>query len=124
MWKSVLALALAGFVGFVGFVSLPAQERACLHGPKENPEQRGRRMAALEFARQLNTLEAAGKSQAQRYYAIEDLPGLPPLPKGFKAANATDGASYTFSIKDTLDACHFAFFSDQDGLIYTATPIS
>ena len=26
-------------------------------------------------------------------------------------------------IKDTLDGCHFAYFSDQDGVIYTATPI-
>jgi hypothetical protein len=120
MRMCVLALALAGVAGFV---QLPAQEPACLHGPKETAEQRDRRMAAVQFARQLNTFEAAGKSQAQRYYAIEDLPGLPPLPDGFKAAIATDGASYTFSIKDTLDACRFAFFSDQDGVIYTATPI-
>jgi hypothetical protein len=120
MRKYVLALALAGLLGFV---HVPAQEPACLHGPKETAEQRDRRMAALDFARQLNTFEAAGKSQAQRYYAIEDLPGLPPLPSGMKAGIATDGASYTFSIKDTLDACHFAFFSDQDGVIYTATPI-
>jgi hypothetical protein len=119
MRNCVLALALAGCFGFV---NLPAQEAACLHGAKEKPDQRERRMAALEFAQQLNKFEAAGKSQAQRFYAIEDLPGLPPLPKGFKAAIATDGASYTFSIKDTLDACHFAYFSDQDGLIYTATP--
>ena len=116
----VLALALAGAVGFV---EVPAQEPSCLHGPKETGEQRDRRMAALDFARQLNTFEAAGKSQAQRYYAIEDLPGLPKLPEGMRAAIATDGASYTFSIKDTLDACHFAYFSDQDGVIYTATPI-
>jgi hypothetical protein len=120
MGKCVLALALAGFIGFVHG---PAQERACLHGPQETADQRDRRMAALQFARQLNTFEAAGKKQAQRYYAIEDLPGLPPLPEGFKAAMATDGASYTFSIKDTLDTCHFAFFSDQDGVIYTAMPI-
>jgi hypothetical protein len=120
MRKYVLALA---FAGLLGFVHVPAQEPSCLHGPKETAEQRDRRMAALDFARQLNTFEAAGKSQAQRYYAIEDLPGLPPLPGGMKAGIATDGASYIFSIKDTLDACHFAFFSDQDGMIYTATPI-
>jgi hypothetical protein len=120
MRMCVLALALAGVVGFV---EVPAQEPACLHGPKETAEQRDRRVAALDFARQLNTFEAAGQSQARRYYAIEDLPGLPKLPAGMKAAIATDGASYTFSIKDTLDACHFAYFSDQDGVIYAATPI-
>ena len=120
MRKYVLALALAGLIGFV---TLPAQEPTCLHGPKETTAQSARRTAALEFARQLNTFEAAGKSQAQRYYAIEDLPGLPKLPEGMKAAIATDGASYVFSVKDTLDACHFAYFSDQDGVIYTASPV-
>ena len=120
MRKYVLALALAGLIGFV---ELPAQEPACLHGPKETAAQRERRTVALDYARELNTFEAAGKSHAQRYYAIEDLPGLPKLPAGFKAGMSTDGASYTFSIKDTLDACHFAYFSDQDGLIYSATAI-
>lgn len=120
MPKYVLTLALAGLIGFV---DTPAQEPACLHGPKETAAQRDRRTVALDYARQLNTLEAAGKSHAQRFYNIEDLPGLPQLPQGFKATLSTDGASYTFSIKDTLDACHFAYFSDQDGLIYTATPV-
>ena len=49
--------------------------------------------------------------------------GLPLLPEGFKARMSTDGASYAFSVKDTLDPCHFALFSDQDGLIYNSTPI-
>ncbi len=120
MQKYVLALALAGLIGFV---DAPAQEPTCLHGSKETAPQRDRRMSALDYARQVNTFEAAGKSHAQRYYAIEDLPGLPKLPEGFKANMSTDGASYTFSVKDTLDACHFAYFSDQDGVIYTATPI-
>jgi hypothetical protein len=120
MQRSVLALLLAGLIGFV---DAPAQQPACLHGPKETPAERDRRTAALDYARQLNTFEAAGKSHAQRFYNIEDLPGLPKLPEGFKASLSTDGASYIFSIKDTLDGCHFAYFSDQDGVIYTATPI-
>lgn len=120
MLKHVVAFAVAGSLGLA---FQPASPPECLHGPSESADQQARRAAALQFARQLNTFEAAGKNQAQRYYAIEDLPGLPPLPTGFKAGMSTDGASYVFSIKDTLDACGFAFFSDQDGVIYTATPI-
>lgn len=120
MVRFVLALAVAGALGFA---AVPAQPPACLHGPSSAPEHRARRDAALQYAKQLTAFEAAGKSQAQRYYAIEDLPGLPKLPDGFKARMSTDGASYAFSVKDTLDPCRFALFSDQDGVIYTATPI-
>jgi len=35
----------------------------------------------------------------------------------------SDGATYKFSLKDTLDPCRFAFFSDQEGLIFEANPI-
>jgi hypothetical protein len=120
MVKFVVALAVAGTLGFA---AVPAQQPACLHGPASTPEHRARRDAAVQYARQLTAFEVAGKNQAQRYYAIEDLPGLPALPEGFKARMSTDGASYAFSVKDTLDPCHFALFSDQDGLIYTATPV-
>ena len=96
MQRYVLAFILAGVIGFV---DAPAQQPACLHGPKESAAQRDRRTAALDYARQLNTFEAAGKSHAQRFYNIEDLPGLPKLPEGFKASLSTDGASYAFSIQ-------------------------
>ena len=49
---------------------------------------------------------------------MEALPGLPPIPRGFQAQMTTDGASYAFSLKDTLDPCRFAYFSDQDGVVY------
>ena len=81
------------------------------------------RRAALEFARLINTTELRAHSQAQAYYALGDLHTIPAPPDGFKAQLSSDGTSYTFSLKDSLDPCHFAFFSDQEGLIYTATPI-
>jgi hypothetical protein len=31
--------------------------------------------------------------------------------------------TYTFSVKDTQDVCKFAVFSDQNGLIYKASPL-
>jgi hypothetical protein len=121
MARFALALMLAGAAG--SLAGTAQDDKTCLHGRSETANQRARRVGALQFARQLNTFEAAGKSQAQSYYAIADLPGLPPIPDGFQARLSTDGASYAFSVKDTLDACHFAFFSDQDGVIYTAMPV-
>jgi hypothetical protein len=44
-------------------------------------------------------------------------------PNEFVTSLVVDANGYIFSIKDTLDPCRFAFFSDQDGVIYTAKPI-
>jgi len=44
-------------------------------------------------------------------------------PDGFRARLTTDGTTYSLSVKDTVDACHFALFSDEQGLIYTAQPL-
>ena len=101
----------------------PAQAPACLHGPSETADHRSRRQAALEFAKKVNMLEAEGKLQAQSFYNLDTLPMLPPVPRGFKAQLSNDGVSYTFSLKDTLDPCGFAYFSDQEGIVYTATPV-
>jgi len=120
MRKCALALTLAGVFGWG---TAPAQDRACLHGPSETAAQAARRRAAVEFGRLINTTELRAHSQAQAYYALADLHTIPAPPDGFKAQLSSDGTSYTFSLKDSLDLCHFAFFSDQEGLIYTATPI-
>jgi hypothetical protein len=111
------------FAGVFGWGAAPAQERPCLHGPSETAAQAARRQAAVAFARLINTTELRAHTQAQAYYALGDLHTVPAPPDGFKAQLSSDGTTYTFSIKDSLDPCHFAFFSDQEGLIYTATPI-
>jgi hypothetical protein len=120
MRKYALALTLAGLFGWG---TAPAQERACLHGPSETAAQAARRQAAIGFARLINTTEFRAHTQAQAYYVLGDLHTIPAPPEGFKAQLSSDGTSYTFSIKDSLDPCHFALFSDQDGVIYTGTPI-
>jgi len=119
MLKHAVAIAL---IGLSGLGPVAAQKQECLHGSSEAPAQAARREAALRLARELIATEAAAHRQAQSYYALSDLPGLPPAPEGFRVQLSTDGASYSFSIKDTLDACRFALFSDQDGVIYSATP--
>ena len=123
MRTCAIVAALAGAIG-LGAAALQSQPpQNCLHGSAEASDQAARRRAALQLARQVNTTEAQAHQQGHTYYALSDLPGLVSEVNGFKVQLSTDGGSYTFSLKDTLDACRFAYFSDQDGVIYTATPI-
>jgi hypothetical protein len=100
----------------------------CLHGgSSEQANQRARREQALKMAEQINRAEHMGParvpSQPRRAYRpFAQLPNMPPTPAGFRLQFYTDGATYTFSLKDTLDRCEFAIFSDQDQGIYQATP--
>jgi hypothetical protein len=121
MLRYTVALAVASLMAWG--VGGTAQESTCLHGPSELTAERARRQAAVQFARQLNTLEHAAYNQDHRYRSPGELPDLPEAPDGFRAQLSTDGSTYTFSLKDARDSCHFAYFSDQQGLIYTATPI-
>ena len=122
MRKYAVAAALTGFIGFSAAAQPHQPPQNCLHGQSETPAQAARRQAALQLARQINATEAQANQRGHTYYAISDLPGLASEINGFKVQLSTDGGSYTFSVKDTLDACHFAYFSDQDGVIYSATP--
>lgn len=123
MTKHFFAVAFAGLLAWGVAAQQTPQPQNCLHGPSETPAQAARRQAALQLARQINTTEAQANLRGHTYYAISDLPGLATDLNGFKVQLSTDGGSYTFSAKDTLDPCHFAYFSDQDGVIYSATPI-
>jgi hypothetical protein len=107
----VVALTMCG--------SISAQQPACLHGQDEPAAQRDRRVQALRITRQINTLENAGRGQARQYQALNALPNVSAPPQGFAVHFATDGSSYAFSVKDTLDPCAFAYFSDETGVIYT-----
>ena len=122
MAKYITALAVAGAIGWSAAAQQPATP-TCLHGPGETAAQAARRRAALDLARKVNTTETQAHFQGHTYYALSDLPGLAAEVSGFNVQLSTDGASYTFSVKDTLDACRFAYFSDQEGVIYAATPL-
>jgi hypothetical protein len=102
-----------------------ARLATCLHGQNETSEQAARREKAIRVAHAINAAEVVVVGpQKQRYRRPEQLRNIPPLPQGFELQFNTDGASYNFAIKDTLDACHFAIFSDQDKFVYTATPLT
>src|SRR5438128_9148692 len=81
-----------------------------------------RRTFAIRLARQINTAEAAASMLSRRYVELSAL-HVPPSPAGFQVQLSTDGKTYTFSVKDGLEPCHRAVFSDQNGVIYTATPL-
>jgi len=97
----------------------------CLHGPSEQPNHRMRREQALTLAQAINRAESNRLGQPpsipKRYRPFAQLENLPPAPADFKMQFYTDGPTYTFSLKDTLDQCQYAIFSDQDRGIYQAT---
>jgi hypothetical protein len=97
--------------------------RQCLHGADAKPEDQARRRAAVGMARAINTEESRAFSRLKQYVVIDGLQNIPATPAGFKVNVSADPLSYTFSLKDTLDPCGFALFSDQNGLIYRAEPM-
>ncbi len=95
---------------------------ACLHGRDETPEQAQRRQAALHAVRHVITAESMGLEKAKRYVPLSQVPGVPAA-DGFRLSLVTDNKSYMLSARDTRDACGFAYFSDESGLVYEAQPI-
>jgi hypothetical protein len=95
---------------------------ACLHGNDETAEQAKRRRDALQAVRYINAAENMGLEKAKRYVPLGQVPGVQ-APAGFKLSLVTDNKSYLFAAKDTQDACGFAYFTDETGLVYEAQPI-
>ena len=117
----ILATVAAGAVASPS----PQVPLRCLHGPDERQDQRTRREQALTLAQQIARAENVGPvlspGQRRMFKRLDELTNLPPAPAGFKVQLTTDGASYAFSIKDTVDPCRYAVFSDQDQAVYEAT---
>ena len=119
----ITVVLAAGLLIGAPLIVASSQSQPCLHGPGETPDQRARRQGAIGLARQINTAESRVISSTGVYVGLSGLPTVGQPPAGFDANVSTDGTTYAFSVKDTLDACHFALFSDQMGLIYNATPL-
>jgi hypothetical protein len=71
------------------------------------------------YARQINIAEARAFGQLHAYQPLNLLRVPQAAPTGFTAQVAVDANGYIFSIKDTSDPCGFAYFSDQEGVIFT-----
>jgi hypothetical protein len=100
-------------------LKLAAQQPSCLHGPSESDAQRARKRAALSVARQINTFENAAFQSTGMYRPLQQLSGLNNTPEAFEIHAAIEPSAYAFVVKDTIDPCGFAYFSDESGLIYT-----
>ena len=142
MVKHVVAFAAL----MIGMSAGNASAQQCLHGADETPDQAVRRREALTATRMLNTLQANGAGSRGGAYLRHD--ELAAAPYALKMKQSTDAATrrvsldplgdilpgwaltldvsenrYWFMIKDRMDPCGFAYFSTQDGLIYTAQPL-
>jgi len=95
---------------------------ACLHGDDETPEQAKRRQDALHAVHYVNTAESMGLEKAKRYVPLSQVPGVS-VPAGFKLSLVADNKTYMLAARDTQDACGFAYFTDETGLVYEAQPI-
>jgi hypothetical protein len=123
MVKQIILAALS-----IGLMASPSSSQVparCLHGPDERPDHRTRREQALTLAQQIHRAENTGPTlaplQRRSFRQLEQLTNLPPTPAGFKVQFNTDGVTYAFSLKDALDPCRYAVFSDQELSIYEAT---
>jgi hypothetical protein len=120
----VLKPALSLFAALTfGAGTAPTQTTpTCLHGANEAPSQKLRRNAALQLATRINLAQSItiGPGPRSRYRPFEELMNIPPTPAGFELQFHTDGSTYGFSIKDRMDPCRYAVFSDQDKVLYEA----
>jgi hypothetical protein len=99
-----------------------AQPRQCLHGPNESPDQSARRRLALTWVRRINSLQTQHFVEKKTYQPLSALPNIQ-TPAGFANQMVVHATGYVLSAKDKLDPCAFAYFSDQEQVIYTAQAI-
>ena len=116
------ALSVIALLTFAAGAASAQTSPMCLHGGNEAPAQKARRDAALQLATRINLAQSVtiGPGPRNRYRPLEELTNIPPTPAGFELQFHTDGATYSFSIKDRTDPCRYAVFSDQDKVLYEA----
>ena len=115
----ILTLGAIAIVAVAPGSNVFAQQPACLHQAGESADQLARRQQALRMARVINSVQATARAVSGAYQPLTNLPGgAPASPQGFVAHLAVDPNGYAFSIKDSTDPCGFAYFSDQDGVIF------
>jgi uncharacterized protein (TIGR03435 family) len=99
------------------------QSGKCLHASDETRADRTRREKAVELAHEINGAQKIARRLGRRFVPLDQLVTVPRPPDGFRVQLHTDGAAYAFSIKDTMDPCLYALFSDESGDVYEGTPV-
>ena len=103
-----------------GLITVHSQDTVapCRHTKTATHEDRVRREQAIFLAELINQAEARAARETKQYQLIENLGSLPAAPRGFELKLFSNGSGYIFSLKDSLDACRFAVFSDEGGFVY------
>jgi hypothetical protein len=119
-----LVVASLGYTSVPKQISLPSAAASCRHTGNANQTDRDRAEQAVAFAKAINGAEAESKKRSGAYRSIASLGNLPTVPTEFKVSLYADQTGYMFSLKDTLDPCHFAVFSDTAGLLYQQSALT
>ena len=124
--KLAICAAAIAAVTFAPLLSAPTVQlgsvAACLHDSAERDVDRRRREQALALARAVNEAQGTAAERNRIYVPLPQLGKLPPAPRGFELRLYTDHTGYVLSLKDAIDPCRFAIFSDETGLLYEKTP--
>jgi hypothetical protein len=118
-------MPVAQFVVAVLVTLVPAPNAFARNCPVTNVDpldQRVRRDDAFQYLIAINTAQARSQSESGKFVAVGDIRGLPSTPVGFIPKLLHDRWSYIVSLKDYIDACGFALFSDERGVIYQSHP--
>ena len=107
-------IALCAPVGRAVEQAIPV---ACRHD-RPNAVDKARRAQAVVLAKAINTAQMDSLRRARKYEPAANLKGIPAAPDGFKLDLYVNDSGYIFSLKDSLDPCSFAVFSDHGGLLY------
>jgi hypothetical protein len=99
-----------------------ARAQECPPGGADAAEGRARREAAIEYIMAINRSQNRAQKQGGKYESLNELSGVPSAPVGLIPKLLFDQWSYMVSLKDYFDACGFALFSDERGVIYEAHP--
>jgi hypothetical protein len=116
----VLAAVAAASIGWTVNAVEQRIPVSCRHhrNPRPSDVDKARRAGAEVLARAINAAQMDSLRRNRKYEPAENLRNLPPTPDGFKLNLYMSDSGYLFSIKDTLDPCSFAVFSDASQLLY------
>jgi hypothetical protein len=125
--RTLFSLATLGVFGFAS-LALSSQPTAlvsqqpsvveCRHTRTAAQEDRTRRDQAMSLAKAINHAEAEAVKRTKRYQPLANLGKLPMVPRGFELKLFANSSGYLFVLKDTLDPCRYAVFSDESGFVY------
>ena len=116
----LVLLAVTSLQGGSVPVTRPLQPAvvSCRHDSGSTDSDRIRRAQALTLAKAITAAQGQAVRRTRQYHPASGLGDLPAVPNGFTLKLFADRDDYVFALKDTLDPCRYAIFSDSAGLLY------